>query len=672
MKKRKLFGLLCALLTAVYFTGCPDPDPTVEEKKIVCTFLDESGNTLLTQEFDVTYTGGSANIEYIKNNDKFKKTGYKFEKFADADGNEVKEISASASVYVVLSPITYTVKFSKGLGEETDDGKLPAEFTVKYDEEFTLPDNKLSYSGKKAVGWYTEEYDLDTLKSEKKRYSNGDKLKNLTERDNDTIEFTADFNDFDCVVTFVIGNDRKTFNLDKDSALPEIPEIPEKTGYTIGGWVEYDDDDTTNTIVDFTDYKVTKTVTYAAKYNPKSYKVTFKTAHGTAPDAITRYADAALESLEIRPYNSLSATGYNFAGWFDENGKEYKWLTSYASDWENGDLPDLTLTAKWTPWTIHQVFVEAPDGLENLPDGYYYDTNTRAKYLTRDVVYDTEVTMPGAELYKSLPDGFKLVGWVKGDEYGSEIKKSEADYKVSDIFKNGDVTKDGETIYFYGFVEGPSVKIAVKVPSNLTLDEEAQIKPSSSNAAFAFDSVYLSDSVSGKEFPFSNTVNKKDDYYVLNKNAAYWYATSYPEMFAAGSHSYKLKGYLGYNYEYEQTISVTIVEGEELSLNFNDMKYTKGDPQGHILLNFKPEEGITVTGVNFGGSDFSLKDINLWNYTTSSSDVGIKSLIIYVAKDGNTYESGEIKIQTAAGCISSSTIAFEFTNNKMVMTVNAE
>ena len=672
MKKRKLFGLLCALLTAVYFTGCSDPDPTVEEKKIVCTFLDESGNTLLTQEFDVTYTSGSANIEYIKSNDKFKKTGYKFEKFADANGNEVKVISADSTVYVVYSPITYTVKFSKGLGEETEDGKLPAEISVKYDEEFTLPDNKLSYSGKKAVGWYTEEYDLDTLESEKKRYSNGDKLKNLTEIDNDTIEFTADFNDFDCVVTFVIGNNRKTFNLDKDSDLPEIPEIPEKTGYTIGGWVEYDDDDTTNTIVDFTDYKVTKTVTYTAKYNPKSYKVTFKTAYGTAPDAITRYADASLESLSVSPYNSLTATGYNFAGWFDENDKEYKYLTSYASDWENGDLPDLTLTAKWTPWTIHQVFVDASTELESLPDGYYYDTNTRDKYLTRDVDYDTEVTMPGAELYKSLPDGFKLVGWVKGNEYGKEIKKSEADYEVSASFKNGDVTKDGETIYYYGFVEGPSVKIAVKVPSSVVIDEEAHIKPSSSNAAFAFDSVYLYES--GKEFPFSNTVNKKDDYYVLNKNAASWYATSYPEMFTAGTHSYTLKGYLG-TVEYQQTISVNIVEGEELSLNFDNMVRSpliSSDPHGHILLNFKPEEGITVTGVNFGGSDFSLKDINLWNYTTSSSDVGIKSLIIYVAKDGNTYESGEIKIQTAAGCISSSTIAFEFTNNNIVMTINQQ
>ncbi|MBR1639938.1 MAG: InlB B-repeat-containing protein [Treponema sp.] len=668
MKKRKLFGLLCALLTAVYFTGCPDPDPTVEEKKIVCTFLDESGNTLLTQEFDVTYTSGSANIESLKYNEKLKKTGYKFVNFVDADGNEVKEISADSTLYVVYSPITYTVKFSKGLGEETDDGKLPAEITVKYDEEFTLPDNKLSYSGKKAVGWYTEEYDLDTLKSEKKRYSNGEKLKNLTERDNDTIEFTADFNDFDCVVTFIIGYNVKTFNLDKDSALPEIPEIPEKTGYTIGGWVEYDD--TTNTIVDFTDYKVTKTVTYTAKYNPKSYKVTFKTAHGTAPDAITRYADASLESLSVSPYNSLTATGYNFAGWFDENGKEYKYLTSYASDWEDGDLPDLTLTAKWTPWTIHQVFVDASTDLESLPDGYYYDT--RASYPTRDVDYDTEVTMPGAELYKSLPDGFKLVGWVKGDEYGSEIKKTEADYEVSAAFKNGDVTKDGETIYFYGFVEGPSVKIAVKVPSNLTLDEEAQIKPSSSNAAFAFDSVYLSDSVSGKEFPFSNTVNKKDDYYVLNKTASS-YATLYPEMFTAGTHSYTLKGYLGYNYDYEQTISVTIVEGEEVSLNFNDMKYTKtsyGDPQGHILLNFKPEEGITVTGVKFAGKDFQVTD-NLWNYS-DFSDLGTKSLFIYMDKDGKTYMSDEIKIQTAAGCISSSTIAFEFTNNNIVMTINQQ
>ena len=97
----------------------------------------------------------------------------------------------------------------------------------------------------------------------------------------------------------------------------------------------------------------------------------------------------------------------------------------------------------------------------------------------------------------------------------------------------------------------------------------------------------------------------------------------------------------------------------------------KADAKGTVrFLNFKPEEGITVTGVKFAGKNFQVTD-NLWNYTTIS-DLGTKSLVIYMTKDGNTYYTPEIKIQTAKGCITSSTIAFEFTNNKMVMTANAE
>lgn len=670
MKKRKLFGLLCSVFAIVYFTGCPDPDPTEEEveKTIVCTIKDDEGNTLVTQDFDMSkIKKDSVNIEYLGYKENVKKTGYTFLKLVDADGNEVKEISTDTTLYVVYSPITYTVKFDKGVGQETDEGKLPEEFTVKYDEEFTLPDNKLSYSGKKAVGWYMKTGESGSIKE---RHSNGDKLKNLKENNNESVTFIADFNDYDCVITFKVPKiksygidyDQKVFNLDKDSALPEVPELPARTGYITDGWVE--EKDTTNTVVDFTDYKVTKTVTYKAKYTPKSYKVTFTTAHGTAPEAVTVYADTTLKELYKEPYK-LSASGYNFEGWFDEKNNKHQVLAWKADEWKDGDLKDLTLTAKWTPWKIHLYFVGASQNLESLPEGYYYDSS---KNLICDVDYNTEITMPGSELY-SLPNGFRLLGWSKERNYtgfNNYNENHKLDYATGSSFKN-EIAEDGKKVDLYGYVEGPAIKISKIVPASVTLDENADVKPSAENNTFCFTDVKLKakENGTGEEitiplvsfdsYKLSSYVIKKDGYYVLNSKFAEDYKDS--NFFKEGTWTYKLEARFTDSTRsswYESEKSVSITSGNDIVLDFNNLTFRteiNSLNYGYWQLDFMTDTDVSVSKIQFDGSNYSVTN-NKWSLCIHPSYVGTKEAIVYITKNGTTYQSSPVKIQTAAGCIS--------------------
>lgn len=670
--QKKINLLLCLLFTVMLFTACQGETPVREvETKNKCVYLtvmDESGNILLTLPCYLNNSEYVA-ITSLKYEEELKKTGYNFFKIVDKDGNEVKRISEDTTVYAVYSPITYNVKFSKGYGTETEEGKLPEDFTVKYDEEFTLPENKLSYNKyKKAVGWYVKTgYETSDIK----HYANGEKLKNLTEKDNETIEFIADFNDYDCVIEFKIPEFREdnttsiskfnstTYYLDKGSILPEVPEIPARVGYTIDGWVE--EDDTTNALADFTDYKVTRSVTYTPKYSPKSYKVTFETEYGTAPESKTIYV-GVFEWFYEEPYK-LSATGYNFEGWFDEDNEQQTCLLGDARNWKDGDLPDLHLTAKWTPWIIHQVFIDAPKDLENLPEGYYYDSSYTSRPLTRDVAYDTEVTMPDNEIYSSLPKGFKLLGWTQGDDYGNKIKKTQPDYIVSETFKN-EIEQDDKYLWYHGFIEGPKIKIAVKIPESVSINSDADIKPTSAYVPFDFNSIEISENNRTLHFHYSSldTVRIEDDYYIFNENAV---KNGGEELFTVGQHSYKLSAYAGTyagTYYYSQEINVEILENtDEILLNFDDMKPISNYrwQPAQILLNFDTAEDVLVLGVKFAFADtiFRVSD-NTWRYDELVSDNELKDLIIYVQKGEDLYQS-TIKVQTAAACTSSSTIKIE-------------
>lgn len=67
-----------------------------------------------------------------------------------------------------------------------------------------------------------------------------------------------------------------------------------------------------------------------------TYKVTYSSTYGTAPDAITVDEDTVLNSDQLP---SLSATGYTFGGWFDGGTQAVAGTYKVTKD--------VTLTAKW-------------------------------------------------------------------------------------------------------------------------------------------------------------------------------------------------------------------------------------------------------------------------------------------------------------------------------------
>ena len=656
-----------AIFSAVFFllvllTGCPgaaNNNPESDKTEITLTLVNENGEEL----YSTKYTKEGDNTCTINVPDTYKeKKGYKFIKFVDLEGNEVKTFTEDIKVRVVFEPIQYTVVFKRGLAGSSQEANLPESITVKYDEEFTVPENTLSYSNKKSSGWYMQSGD------EKKTFSNGDKQKNLTDINGKTVELIADFTDFDCVVKF--GN-KKTYYLDKNESLAEVPEVAAKTGYTVDGW--YDSSDTTQTIIDFTNYKVTKSVEFKEKYTPKSYTVHFVTSHSTAPEDFTIVADGSSLQLSGAPYQ-LSAKGYIFEGWFDENNQKCYGFAAFADNWADGDLQDITLTAKWTPKKVQLVFVDAPLNLDPVPEGFSYQTKYVTNHLKLDVDYDTTVTIPGTEIYSdSVPAGYKFLGWSianSRDSWGDYNANHKLDYAVGSSFKN-DIDEDKE-IYLYAYIEGPAIKINIPVPESVVLDDSASIKPSSLNNSLYFWNVTLyadgnnEDSISLKSNgKMSSYVIKKDNYFVLNKTCAK--DSDLEGFFSSGSHTYEviatLKAGSSDSIVYKQTKALTVnsgVQGDDILLEFNDLTpYTNAGTAnlyGYLFLNFITGDSITVEGIKFADETNGTRITNNeWSKRTFGDDIGTKQITLYITKDGQNY-SAPITVQTAGGCISAGTV----------------
>ncbi len=499
---------------------------------------------------------------------------------------------------------------------------------------------------------------------EKKTFSNGDKQKNLTDTNGKTVELIADFTDFDCVIKF--ENTTKKYYLDKDETLSEVPEVPAKTGYTIDGW--YDENDSTKTVVDFTTFKVEKSVNFKAKYTPKSYTIHFVTAYGTAPEDSIVEVDGKSIWIDEEPYK-LSAKGYNFNGWFDDKGQEHIILRTLAGEWANGDLQDMTLTAKWTAKKVQFVFADAPLNLDPVPEGFSYDTGYSTNYLKLDVDYDSTVTIPGTEIY-SVPAGYKLLGWSlenSRDSRGDYNANHKLDYAVGASFTN-DIDED-KKIYLYAYVEGPAIKLNIPVPESVVLDDSASIKPSSLNNSLYFLDIklyadgnnidYISLKSSGK---MSSYVIKKDNYFVLNKTCAK--DSDLAGFFSSGSHTYEVSAILkagsSDSIVYKQTKTVTVNSGEDISLDFNDLQPSTNagtaNLYGYLFLNFITGDSITVPGIKFADETNAIRVTNNeWSKRTYGDDIGTKTILVYVTKDGQTY-SAPITVQTAGGCITAGTV----------------
>lgn len=421
--------LILGFCTVVAMTGCKTnvgssddnngstSDPTI-------TFVDEHGNTLGTQE---VYNDFRVYFEY-------KKEGYKCS-FFNSDGVQVYSgeftTKKDCKITVKLTPITYTVKFAKSRNAYgTFSGPLPDDMVCTYDVEYTLPTNDLTYeyygTTYKARGWSKVKEDYN----KKGEYKSGTKIKNLSKTDGEIITLYACFNNDDSFELKFYKSDSMyssttvSVYADKGDILSasQIPAL-QKEGYVFDGY--YLDGDASQSIIDFTTYVVTGNATFRPKFSPASYTATFVTERGTAPAPLTwTYSDSySAEKIRIDSGEYvLTATGYRFDGWY-KDGASYN--TTYID--KHYDTKDMTLTAKWIPWTAKLQYGKNDPASVSV-NGYMRDDN---------LTYATASNLRKNGYYAN---GYKFTGWnTKANGTGTAYA-DEASFTWSGSANNENIT----------------------------------------------------------------------------------------------------------------------------------------------------------------------------------------------------------------------------------------
>ena len=458
--------LILGFCTVVAMTGCKtdvgssddnngsSSDPTI-------TFVDEHGNTLGTQKVDNDFR---VYFEY-------KKEGYKVA-FFNSDGVQVYSgkftTIKDCKITVKFTPITYTVMFAKSPNSYgTFSGSLPDDMVCTYDVEYTLPANDLTYeyfgTKYKARGWSKVKEDYN----KKGEYKSGTKIKNLSKTDGGVITLYACFNNDDSFeLKFyksdsMYSSDTVSVYADKGEILSasQIPAL-QKEGYVFDGY--YLDGDASQTIIDFTKYTVTGNATFRPKFSPATYTATFVTERGTAPDPLTwTYSDSSY-GADIRIDSGvyvLTATGYSFDGWY----KDGAWSKTTYID-RHTDTKDITLTAKWSPWTAKiQYDKNAPASVS--VNGYMRDDN---------LTYATASNLRKNEYYAK---DYRFTGWnTKANRTGTAYA-DEASFTWSGSANN-------ENITLYAQWEKLQTSIDISIKSSSPTNSDIKLNYDSSSKYF--------------------------------------------------------------------------------------------------------------------------------------------------------------------------------------------
>lgn len=250
-----------------------------------------------------------------------------------------------------------------------------------------------------------------------------------------------------------------TQNIEYNKPVPR-PATPSKEGNTFEGWYK---DPGYAYLWDFDNDKVMGTMTLYAKWSINTYTVNFDTL-GSA-DVISPIT-AQYGKTIIQPLPNPVRTGYNFLGWYEDNGCTKLWNFGVSTV-----TSDMTLYAKWEPVScivsynsqggslIHNQ-VAAFDSLITAPTpperegfaffGWYKDpgctsvwtwatdrvqgnTTLYAKWETNQYVvtfdsmegsavpsvtiqYDTLMPAPGVP----TRDGYTFAGWFREESYSNE------------------------------------------------------------------------------------------------------------------------------------------------------------------------------------------------------------------------------------------------------------
>ncbi|MDR2046814.1 MAG: InlB B-repeat-containing protein, partial [Clostridiales bacterium] len=160
------------------------------------------------------------------------------------------------------------------------------------------------------------------------------------------------------------------------------PETPVREHYVFGGW--YSDAGFAKEW-DFDSRTVSRDTTLYARWEPKKYVVTFFDGNVAlyGSQQFLEYNETA-----AAPAVAFTRRGYDFGGWYNENGEEW--------DFADGITGDLDLRAGWTPKSFRVIFMDGDEPID-----------------AADAEYDS--LLPALKIAPTPPEGKYLAGWETED-----------------------------------------------------------------------------------------------------------------------------------------------------------------------------------------------------------------------------------------------------------------
>ena len=293
------------------------------------------------KEYSVTYTDGVDGSEIFPDqtytveenavtpafNGTPTRTGYSFDGWTPSVADKV---TWNVTYTAKWKANEYTVSYQRNGGE----GQIysPVQY-CKYDQETTLlsscPWTKTGYT---FIGWNTRSDGTGA------HYHAGQRVKNLTDRNNTNVLLYAQWQKNKYTVTYTDGvdgseifPDQKTEKLLSGDKTPAFQGTPTRTGYTFDGW--------NPEVADI----VTANATYTAKWKINIYTVTLNTNGGAIASGkdVTSYTYG--EGAALPTANDMTREGYTFEGWYADSSFSGTPVTEISSD----DMGNKEFYAKW-------------------------------------------------------------------------------------------------------------------------------------------------------------------------------------------------------------------------------------------------------------------------------------------------------------------------------------
>ena len=311
------------------------------------------------------------------------KTGYEFKGWyknaaLTEEFNASLPVTENLSLYAKWEAYKYQIEFNANGSTGTMNV-----LNLTYDQESTLPKSTLTKTGYSFEGWALSQ-------TGEVVYKDGQKVKNLTDENDDVITLYAIFSANEYTITFHsnFGEDQtSTQEMVYDQVGHLTKNAFEYTGHTFSGWattsdgvVEYADEAEVSNLI----ASKNGNIHLYAKYDVIVYSVKFE--KNLDAEVIGTMSDQAIEAIQTTELkvNAYTSTGYSFKGWSLSATGEVKYADAEeVSGAQIGTLQEngvLILYAVWEE-TTYNVTLKANYGVQDDKhlSGNYFDGITLPK-----------------------------------------------------------------------------------------------------------------------------------------------------------------------------------------------------------------------------------------------------------------------------------------------------